>query len=110
MSAFCGIVWSSDGDQPHRIEGITQMSDTISLNLIGERLHAIQAEQRTLRGDNELLRKELGRVAGAIVTRDTLNEVLTVLVNRIANFEALIESRFDALAAQLSRLEPGAPG
>jgi len=62
--------------------------------------------QRTLRGENELIRKELGRMAGAMVSRDTLSEVLTVLVDRIANFEALIEARFDGLTAQISRLVP----
>jgi formylmethanofuran dehydrogenase subunit E len=77
------------------------MSDTVGLKLIGERLHAIQAEQRTLRGENELIRKELGRMAGAIVTRDTLNEVLTVLVNRIATFETLMEARMDQIIARL---------
>ena len=82
------------------------MSDTLSLSLIGAQLHAIQAQQRTLRGENELIRKELGRMAGAMVSRDTLSEVLTVLVDRIANFEALIEARFDRLTAQISRLEP----
>jgi hypothetical protein len=82
------------------------MSDTVSLSLIGAQLHAIQAEQRTLRGENELIRKELGRMAGAMISRDTLSEVLGVLVDRIANFEALIEARFDGLTAQISRLEP----
>jgi len=84
----------------------TLMSDTLSLSLIGAQLHAIQAQQRTLRGENELIRKELGRMAGAMVSRDTLSEVLTVLVDRIANFEALIEARFDGLTAQISRLVP----
>jgi hypothetical protein len=77
------------------------MSDSVSLKLIGERLHAIQADQRTLRGENELIRKEIGRLAGTIVTRDTLSEVLTVLLNRIGNFEALIEARMDEILARL---------
>ena len=52
-----------------------------------------------------VIRKALGRMAGSKVSHDTLSEVLTVLVDRIANFEALIEARFDGLTAPVSRFE-----
>ena len=73
------------------------MSDTITLEFLGATLRAIQAEQRTLRMENELIRKEIARLA----SRDELLEVLRVLADRIGNFEALMEARFDQLAAQL---------
>jgi len=77
------------------------MGESPSLEFIGSTLRAIQAEQRTLRGDQELLRKEIGRLANAMATRDVLLEVLTVITDRIANFEALTEARFDQLLARL---------
>jgi len=76
------------------------MSDTITLEFLGATLRAIQAEQRTLRMENELIRKEIARLA----SRDELLEVLRVLADRIGNFEALMEARFDQLAAQLGRI------
>lgn len=76
--------------------------DKISVELIGRLLREVQAEQRTQRAENELFRKELGRLAGAMVTRDLLSEVMTMLVDRIGNFEALMESRFDRLDIKLA--------
>ncbi len=76
------------------------MSDTISLEWIGATLRAIQAEQRTLRSENELLRSTLN---------NTLAEVLRLLSERIGNFEALAEARIDHLQhridARMDRLE-----
>ena len=77
------------------------MSDAVSLEFIGTTLRAIQAEQRTLRGENELIRREVGRVAGLVATRDGLLEVLRVVTDRIGTFEALMEARFDQLLARL---------
>lgn len=81
------------------------MSDVIDLNWIGARLRAIQAEQRSLHGENELIRRELGRMAGSIVTREMLSDVLTVVVERIANFEALLESRIELVESHISGLD-----
>jgi hypothetical protein len=50
--------------------------------------------------ENELLRKELGRFSGGVATREELSEVPRVIVDRIANFEALMEVRFDRLDAK----------
>jgi hypothetical protein len=77
------------------------MSDALSLEFIGTTLRAIQAEQRTLRGENELIRREVGRLAGLVATRDELLEVLRVVTDRIGNFEALMEAPFDELLARL---------
>jgi hypothetical protein len=94
------------------------MSDTISLDWIGATLRSIQAEQRTLRTENELLRSTINT---------TLGEVLRLLSERIGNFEALMEARVDRverllggvesrmdtgfglLGAQLDRIERGLP-
>jgi hypothetical protein len=76
------------------------MSDTITLDFLGKTLRQIQADQRTLRMENELLRKELGRFSGGVATREELSEVPRVIVDRIANFEALMEVRFDRLDAK----------
>ena len=85
------------------------MSEAVSLEFIGATLRAIQAEQRTLRADNELLRSELGRLAGAMAamaTRDTVLDVMRLVMDRIGNFEALMEARFDQLAAQIGGATP----
>jgi hypothetical protein len=82
------------------------MSETISLDLIGKLLRDVQAQQRTQRGDTELLRKDvemLRRDLTKFATREELMEVLRVIVDRIANFEALMESRFDRLSAQVGK-------
>ena len=67
------------------------MSEVISLDWIGVQLRAIQAEQRTLRAENELLRNMMG-------------DMLRVLNDRIGNFEALTEARIDQLGARLTAL------
>ena len=80
------------------------MSDAVSLEFIGATLRAIQAEQRTLRGENELIRKEIGRLLAQLAqtaTREELLEVLRVLADRIGNFEALMQARFDQLLTRL---------
>jgi hypothetical protein len=46
-------------------------------------------------------RREVGRAAGLVATRDELLEVLRVVTDRIGNFEALMEARFDQLLARL---------
>lgn len=79
------------------------MSEAINLEFIGATLRAIQAEQRTLRMENELIRNEVGRLAGAMVTRDLVSEVLRVIVERIGNFEALVETRFDELSRRIAK-------
>jgi len=43
------------------------MSETISLDWIGARLRAIQAEQRTLRSENELIRTSLTNTLGEVL-------------------------------------------
>jgi PleD family two-component response regulator len=58
------------------------MSDTIDLAWIGTTLRSIQAEQRTIRGENQLI-------------RSALSEAITLLMNRIGNFEAYMDTRFD---------------
>ncbi len=50
--------------------------------------------------ENELIRKELARLA----SRDELLEVLRVLADRIGNFEALTETRLDQLGDQVARI------
>lgn len=65
------------------------MSDTINLDLIGTTLRAIQAEQRTIRAENEILRTTIMNAPG---------EVVRVLNDRIGNFEALTEARIDRLS------------
>jgi hypothetical protein len=72
------------------------MSDVISLDWIAARLRAIQAEQRTLRSENELLRTTI---------MNTMSEVLRLLSERIGNFEALMEARIERVEARLDRLE-----
>ena len=80
------------------------MSDAIGLDFIGSTLRAIQAEQRTLRAENEMLRLVLGRLTGAMATRETVLEVLRLIMDRIGNFEALLEARMDGLSVQIATI------
>ncbi len=95
------------------------MSETISLDFIGQRLLAMQSQLNAQQIELELARKELGRFAGAMITREMLNEVVQVLAGRIGSFEALmdarmiqvegrmgqVEGRMDRLAERMDRLE-----
>ena len=79
------------------------MSEAIGLGFVGATLRAIQAEQRTLRDENKLIRLELGRLARQLASREELLQVLTVVTDRSDNFEARLEARFDQLSAQIGR-------
>ena len=68
------------------------MSETVDLTWIGTTLRAIQAEQRTIRAENEILRTTI---------LNALGEVVRVLNDRIGNFEALTEARIDALQNEM---------
>ena len=68
------------------------MSDMISLDWIGAQLRVIQAEQRTPRTENDLLRTTI---------LNSLGDVVQVLSDRISNFEALLEARIDHLATTI---------
>jgi len=72
------------------------MSETVSLEWIGTTLRSIQAEQRSIRDENRLIRQ-------------SLIDALTVLTQRIANFEAYLDTRFDQLSARLDRIERDKP-
>jgi hypothetical protein len=58
------------------------MSDVIDLNWIGATLRSVQAEQRSIRTENALI-------------RSALSDSITVILQRIGNFEALVETRMD---------------
>ena len=68
------------------------MSETVSLEWIGTTLRSIQAEQCSIRDENKL-------------TRQSLVDALKVLTQRIANFEAYLDTRFDQLSARRDRIE-----
>jgi hypothetical protein len=67
------------------------MSDAIDLAWIGRTLREMQADMRTIRSENALLQRELAGKA----SRDEVLNVLAVLSDRIAAFEARMERRFD---------------
>ena len=75
------------------------MTGTVELPWIGQALREIQAEMRTIRDEKALIRRELGGKA----SREELLNVLFVLGNRIATFEARTESRFAASEARMER-------
>ena len=77
--------------------------DTPSLEYIGRTLLAIQAEQRTLRDENKLIRQELGKLA----SRDEVLRVLDVLADRISDLEALTRAQFAMLERRFDRLSSG---
>jgi hypothetical protein len=65
------------------------MSDTVSLDWIGTTLRAVQAEQRSIRNENALI-------------RSALSEAVTVLLDRIAQFEAQTDARIDRLEQRMA--------
>lgn len=79
------------------------MSATVSLEWIGETLRTIQAEQRTIRDENRLIRL-------------ALSDAINALMERIGTFEALIDIRIDQLSVlagdiltRLDRIEAKLP-
>jgi hypothetical protein len=68
------------------------MSETISLEWIGTTLRTMQAEQRSIRDENQLI-------------RSALSEAITVLLQRIGNFEAHIDTRMDVLNVRIDGLQ-----
>lgn len=77
------------------------MSETVSLDWIGVTLRELQAEQRSIRDENRLI-------------RSAISEMATVLLQRIGTFEAHVDvrldqqrqeiaNRLDELAATISR-------
>lgn len=87
------------------------MSETISLEWIGRTLLAIQAEMRTIRDENVLIRTELGRTARrdevlGMARREEVLDILRVLADRIAGFETTLLSRLDQTERSINeRLE-----
>jgi hypothetical protein len=67
------------------------VSEAVSLDLIGRALLAIQAEMRTIRDENSLIRRELATKA----SRDELLDMLRMLSDRIGSFEATVLARLD---------------
>ena len=81
------------------------MSEAVSLDPIGRTLLAIQAEMRTIRDENSLIRRELATKA----SRDELLDMLRMLSDRIGSFEATVLARLDqterSLHERLTHLE-----
>jgi hypothetical protein len=69
----------------------------IDLTLVLRILLEIQAEQRTMRDENARISQELATKAGR-------GEIL-LIINRISEFEARMESRLDAMQEQIQRLK-----
>ncbi|HVB69739.1 MAG TPA: hypothetical protein VNE67_17975 [Acetobacteraceae bacterium] len=81
------------------------MSETISLEFIGQRLRAIQSQLNAQQIEIELARKELARFAGTMITREMLSEVVQVLAGRIGAFEALIDTRMIQVEGRIGQVE-----
>lgn len=79
------------------------MSDVINLNWIGAQLRAIQAQQRTDRAENELIRSALGDVVR--VLNDRIADFETNLEARIDRLEGVMNVRFEGVHAILDRIE-----
>lgn len=77
----------------------------MSASLTDRILREIQAEMRTIRDENALIRKELGAKA----SRDELLAVLQTLADRLATFEVTVLARLDqserGIEERLSRVE-----
>jgi len=71
-----------------------KMSDAVSLDWIGATLRAVQAEQRSIRDENRLI-------------RSALNEAITVIIQRIGVFEALVDVRVDGVEKRIDAIAKG---
>jgi hypothetical protein len=69
----------------------------IDLSFLLRILREIQAEIRTLHGENARINQELTTKAG--------RSEIFLIINRIAEFEAHMESRFDDLQTRFDNLE-----
>jgi hypothetical protein len=63
-------------------------------------LRTIQAEQRSVRDENKLIRSALSEAITLMMARIAGSE--DVLLARIAHFEALVETRLDKLERMIS--------
>ncbi len=82
------------------------MSETISLSLVLSTLRSVQAEQRTLRTENRLIREELGELKGTMLTREMAERMMRAFLDHVQQFEATVETRFDALEAAIREAKP----
>jgi molecular chaperone GrpE (heat shock protein) len=67
------------------------MSETISLEWIGRTLRELQAEQRSIRDENKLI-------------RNAISEMANVLLPRIGNFESHVDIRLDEQRKEIAGL------
>jgi hypothetical protein len=100
------------------------MSDTISWEWIGAEIRKVQADQRTIRSDLSRIERRLETVHATMFTREDMHEFLRAVQERIAAFEALVDTRLDtqtlrfdlldrqmdALAAAIVRRDTGTVG
>jgi hypothetical protein len=77
------------------------MSETIDLRLVLATLRDVQAEQRTLRTENRLIRDELGELKGTMLTREMAERFVRIFLNHVRDFEARTETSFDRINARL---------
>ena len=70
------------------------MADSLSLDFIGATLRTVQADQRVLRSELEMLRQEL---------RGRLDQLERSLNDKFAGIEARIDTRFDAMQSETVR-------
>jgi hypothetical protein len=69
------------------------MSETVTLEWIGQHIRALQPQQRTLSEKLDLLYGAMSLT----VTHQQLLEVMNLLVRRIDALETLMQTRFDGL-------------
>lgn len=84
-----------------------RLPDKIDLEFIARLLRSIQAEQRTLRDENRVVRRDLDRIStdlARFATRDESAEVSRVVADRIGSFEATMDTRFDRMLGQVAGL------
>jgi hypothetical protein len=73
------------------------MSETVTLESLRVILRELQAEQRTLRDENKLIRSTISDEVTLLMARIAATEEM--LSRRLRKFEAHIDSRLDQLAA-----------
>ena len=68
------------------------------LMLLGQLVRELQAEMRTLRSENRLIREELATK----ISRDEFFRAMTLITNRFAEFEAHTDKHFDEIKADIA--------
>jgi hypothetical protein len=75
----------------------------LSLELVGQLMRRMQAEQRTLLAEVRSYRRDLNRIEAGMVTRDMIEAERDSFMSRLENLESEVAHGFGQVLAHLRR-------